>query len=223
MLAAIVSNGNVEHIVTTYGYVAVFLFVAVESLGVPFPGETALIAAAGYAGATHHLVIPYVVLAAIGGAIIGDNVGFVIGHFGGFRLLLRYGRYVRIDEGKMKVARYIFAHHGGKVVFFGRFISILRTYAAFLAGTSRMPWRPFLAYNAAGGVVWACIYGIGSFYAGSGIERTSTPLDIAMGITGVLAIIAFTLFVRRRVGRLQHVADREFPGPLTAPRPRSPR
>lgn len=85
------------------------------------------------------------------GAILGDNIGFWIGDKGGYRLLRRYGHYVKADESKIKVGRYIFDRHGPKVVLFGGFVSVLRTYAAFLAGTLKMHWRKFLPYNAPAG------------------------------------------------------------------------
>jgi hypothetical protein len=107
-----------------------------------------------------------------------------LGHWGGYRLLVRYGRYVRLDQAKVKVARYLFLRHGGKVVFFGRFVSILRTYAAFLAGTTRMPWRRFLAFNAAGGIVWATLYGTAAYLLGKEVERLRRALAIGFGIAG---------------------------------------
>ena len=143
---------SIGHLIQTYGYAAVFLLVGAESLGIPVPGETALIVAGTYAGRSHHLNPWLVFLVASAAAIIGDNIGFWIGDKGGYRLARRYGHWVRLDEHKLKIARYVFDTHGPKVVFFGRFISILRTYAAFLAGTSRMRWRKFLVANAAGGI-----------------------------------------------------------------------
>jgi membrane protein DedA with SNARE-associated domain len=130
-----------------YGYLAVFAFVGIESLGVPIPGETMLLTAAIYAGTTGNLSIALVIAAAVAGAIIGDNIGFGIGYLGGYRLLVRYGKYLRLDQARLKVGRYVFYRHGGKVVFFGRFVSVLRTYAAFLAGTNRMPWGRFSVFN----------------------------------------------------------------------------
>ena len=149
---------NISHLITSYGYWAVFALVGAESLGIPLPGETALIVAGAYAGTTHHLS-PWIIFAvASAAAIIGDNIGFWIGDKGGYRLARRYGHKVRLDERKLKIARYLFDTHGTKVVFFGRFVSILRTYAAFLAGTSRMRWHRFLPANAAGGIIWAGVY-----------------------------------------------------------------
>jgi membrane protein DedA with SNARE-associated domain len=149
-----------NHLITAYGYYAVALLVGAESLGIPLPGETILIAAAIYAGHTHQLSVWIIFAVAAAAAILGDNIGFWIGDKGGYRLLRRYGHYLRIDEPKLKIGRYIFDRQGGKVVFLGRFVSVLRTYAAFLAGTNRMRWPRFLIYNAAGGILWAAAYSL---------------------------------------------------------------
>src|ERR1700730_10709983 len=156
-----------NHLITAYGYYAVALLVGAESLGIPLPGETILIAAAIYAGHTHQLSVWIIFAVAAGAAILGDNIGFWIGDKGGYRLLRRYGHYPRIDEPKLKIGRYIFDRQGGKVVFLGRFVSVLRTYAAFLAGTNRMRWPRFLIYNAAGGILWATAYSFASYSAGN--------------------------------------------------------
>src|SRR5579863_150936 len=154
---------NVDHLVHTYGYWAVFALVGLESLGIPLPGETILVAAGTYVGHTHKLNVWLIFVVAAAGAVLGDNVGFWIGDKGGYRLLRKYGRYIRVDETEIKIGRYIFDRHGGKVVFFGRFVSVLRTYAAFLAGTNQMRWRSFLVFNVAGGVAWAAIYSFLSY------------------------------------------------------------
>ena len=198
----------------TYGYLAVLVFVGIESTGIPFPGETMLVTAAIYAGTTGNLSIPFVIGAAATGAIIGDNIGFGVGHWGGYRLLVRYGKYVRLDQAKLKVGRYIFHRHGGKVVFFGRFISILRAYAAFLAGTNRMRWWRFLVFNAAGGIIWATIYGTGAYYLGKTIVKVSKPVGIAFAVVAVIAIVAAFIITRRSESRLEEKAEQAFPGPL---------
>lgn len=204
---------DLAYIIATYGYLAVFAFVGIESIGIPFPGETALVTAAIYAGTTGQLSIA-LIIAAAAGAIIGDNIGFGIGHWGGYKLLVRYGRYVRLDQAKLKVGRYLFLKHGGKVVFFGRFVSILRTYAAFLAGTNRMKWWRFLVFNAAGGIVWATVFGLGAYYLGNGIERLSKPVGIAFVVAAVIAVVAAFFLVRRSQTRLEERAEQAFPGPL---------
>ncbi|MDQ6772037.1 MAG: DedA family protein [Candidatus Dormibacteraeota bacterium] len=208
------SNGLLAQLLSTYGYWAVLIVIGLESMGIPLPGETMLIVAAIYAGATHNLQIEVIILAAAAGAILGDNLGFAIGHFGGFPLLRRYGRYIRLDERRLKLGRYIFQMHGSKVVFFGRFVSILRTYAAFLAGVNRMPWPQFLVFNASGGIVWATAWGVAAFYLGRQIERLSRPADIALGIAGAAALVAFLVFLRQNESRLADEAELAMPGRL---------
>ncbi|HZU59484.1 MAG TPA: DedA family protein [Solirubrobacteraceae bacterium] len=219
MIAAFFASHTLRHLLDQYGYAAVFVFVMVESLGVPFPGETMVIAAAAYAGATHHLSVWLIWLTAAAGAIIGDNIGFGIGHWGGYPLLRRYGSKVRLDEAKLKVGRLIFDRHGGKVVFFGRFISILRTYAAFLAGTNRMRYPRFLAFNAAGGIVWSGIYAFGFYYLGSALSKARGPVDYGLGAAAAAVVIASIVWIRRHEKRLEAEAERAYPGPLDAPRP----
>jgi membrane protein DedA with SNARE-associated domain len=212
VIAATVNSG-LDQWLTSLGYLAVALFVGVESLGVPLPGETMLIAAAAFA-ATGHLSIVGVILAAIAGAIVGDNIGFAIGWFGGYALLRRFGKYIRLDMAKLKVGRYIFMRHGAKVVFFGRFVSVLRTYAAFLAGTNRMHWTRFLVANALGGIVWATIYGVGAYLASGFITKLSTPVAIGFGALAFVVIVAAALYVRSNIRRLEAVAEAALPGPL---------
>ena len=201
-------------LLATYGYVAVFFFIAIESTGIPFPGETMLITAAIYAGHMHRLNIVLVIAAAAAGAIIGDNLGYAVGHWGGYRLLRRYGRYIRLHEKRLKLGQYLFLQHGGKVVFFGRFISILRTYAAFLAGTNRMPWWRFLVFNAAGGIVWATVFGTGAYVLGTQIHNLSRTATIVGGTLAVVGIVAFIIFLRHNEARLMAEADRALPDPL---------
>ena len=205
---------SISHLVASLGYWAVFLLVGAESLGVPLPGETALILAGIYAGHTHRLS-PWAIFAvAAAAAIIGDNIGFWIGAKGGYRLARRYGRRVRLDERKLKIARYLFDRHGVKVVFFGRFVSVLRTYAAFLAGTSRMRWRRFLPANAAGGIVWAAIYTTAAYLAGDVLQRVSGIIDWVLAGVAVLAIAAAVILLRRQAAKLGDRAEAAYPGPL---------
>jgi len=216
-------GGGLTNFIASFGYAAVFLFVGVESLGIPFPGETMLITASVYAAYTHHLAIQGVVIAAIAGAVVGDNIGFTVGWFGGFRLLRRYGRYIRLDEAKLKVGRYIFMRQGGKVVFFGRFVAILRTYAAFLAGTNRMHWLRFFIANAAGAIIWATLWGTLAYLLGTTVDRLNKPVDIGFGVAGGVALIAGFFFIRSHEKRLEAAAEAALPGPLEHHvRPRAP-
>jgi len=217
-LAHQVSRYNLGLLLATYGYWAVLLFVAIESMGVPFPGETMLLAAAIYAGTTHHLQLPLVIAAAAAGAILGDNVGYLAGREGGYRLLRRYGHYIRLDERKLKLGQYLFLRHGGKVVFFGRFVAVLRIWAAFLAGTYRLPWTRFLAYNAAGGIVWAMVFGLGGYALGDNVHRLTGPVGIGGAILGTALALAGVVWLRRNERRLADEAERALPGPFGADR-----
>src|SRR5260370_40543 len=126
-------------------------------------GETALVAADLYAGSTHQIGIVSVVLVAAMADMIGDNIGYLIGRSIGIRLLARYGRYVRLSELRLKVGQYLFLRHGGKIVFFGRFVAFLRTFAALLAGVNRISLPHFLVMNALGGICWALLFGGGAY------------------------------------------------------------
>ncbi len=211
------TTSSLMHFLESYGYLAVLVFVAIESTGIPFPGETMLIIAAVYAGRTHHLSIVFVILAAATGAIVGDNLGFWVGREGGFRLLRRYGRYIRLDERKLKLGQYLFQKHGSKVVFFGRFVAVLRAWAAFLAGTNRMHWVTFLLFNGLGGIIWATIFGLGGYYLGDRVSQLSGPIGIIALVIVAILLVASFIFIRRNEKRLEDEAERALPGPLNDP------
>ena len=210
-------SGNLDYLLATYGYLAVFVFVGVESIGVPVPGETMLVTAAIYAGTTGRLSIFWVIVASAAGAIVGDNIGYLIGRTGGYRLLRRYGRYIRLEEDRLRLGQYLFHKHGPKVVFFGRFISVLRIFAAFLAGVNRMHWRLFLIFNAAGGIIWSTLYGVGAYRLGQQLLRLSGRIDLVLAIIGVGVIIGAIVFLRRNEARLQREADAAVPRPVEPP------
>src|SRR6185436_16981324 len=148
----------------THGYWVLAAIVALESMGIPAPGETALVSAAIFAATTDRLDIGIVIAAAATGAILGDNVGYVLGRRFGYALLTRYGRFAGIGAARIRLGRFLFDRHGGKVVFFGRFMALLRDLAALLAGINRMDWRRFLFFNATGGIVWATVFGLGGYF-----------------------------------------------------------
>ncbi|HWG26600.1 DedA family protein [Actinospica sp.] len=205
------TSGLITHLIATYGYFAVFALIALESLGIPLPGETALIAASVYAGSTRHLDIVAIAAVASAAAIIGDNGGYWLGRRGGGALVARYGHIVRLDRRKLKVGRYLFARHGGSVVFFGRFISVLRTYSAFLAGLNRMPLVRFAAANAAGGVVWAAGYAAAAYALGSAAASLGSLVTlVGLGVTTVLTVVG-ALVLRRHMARLEERAEAMFP------------
>ena len=156
------------------------------------------------------------IVAAACGAILGDNIGFWIGREGGYRLVRRYGHYIGLDERKLKLGLYLFRQHGGKVVFFGRFVAVLRAFAAFLAGTNRMPWPRFFLFNALGGIVWASLYGTGGYLLGNNIHRLTGPVGRITIVLAVLLIFVLLVIVRRNEHRLEEEAERALPGSLDA-------
>lgn len=193
-----------------YGYGLVFVVIALEAMGVPFPGETMIIAASVYAATTGRLSIFGVVPAAILGAIMGDNAGYLIGRWAGFRLLRRYGRHVGLTDKRLMLGRYLFKNYGGRVVFIGRFIAILRTFVALLAGANHMGWKSFLLWNAIGGVAWATLYGVGAFLLGNVVTRLAGPIGIALGVAAAVVIVVAIILLRRNEGALEEKAVREM-------------
>jgi len=176
---------HLHQFVAEYGYIGIFVLVALESAGVPMPGETALVSGAVLAG-RGDLHIGLVIACAATAAILGDNAGYWVGREFGFPLIYKYGSYIRIDEGRLKVAQYLFQRHGGKIVFFGRFVAVLRAFAAFLAGVNHLPWPRFLLFNALGGIVWATIFGLGGYFLGHAFEHYARPVGIAALIAAVV-------------------------------------
>ncbi len=202
---------HLQSFIESYGYAAVLVVIALESSGLPLPGEAMLVTASIYAGTTHGLSIVWVIVAAAAGAIIGDNVGFLVGRELGLPLLKRYGGRVGLDKQKLKLAQYLFQKHGGKIIFFGRFIAVLRAFAALLAGANRFPWRRFLVFNATGGIVWATLYGTAAYLFGRSIHRIVGPVGIVLGILALGAAVVGWRFFKGHEAALQAEADRAIP------------
>ena len=211
----------VTHLVLAYGYLAVFGLITAEYIGVPVPGETALIVAAAYAGHTHRLSVWVIFVLAVVAAIAGDYLGYLAGLKGGYRLLLRWGPVIRLDHAKIKAGWYVFDRHGGKVVFFSRFVTVLRTYAAFLAGTNQMRWGRFSVFNVAGGLTWAVIYTFVPYSAGHLLARLSTYITITGLAAAAVMVTAAALLMHRGTAQLTARAQAVFPGPLDQVAPRS--
>ena len=208
-LAALISLDTLRNLLSTLGYPAVSLFIMIESTGIPFPGETMLLLASFYAAVDHTLQIPIVIACAALGAIIGDNFGYLIGRTGGYALVQRFGRYIFLKPEHLQKAERFFAKHGDKTVFFGRFIAILRAWAAFLAGVNHMRWPAFLFYNAAGGILWSIIFGLLGFYAGrifhdnfGAVEQLARTISWGgAALIVAVVIVAYIVFRLRRKHR----------------------
>jgi membrane protein DedA with SNARE-associated domain len=208
------SGHELTQLVQAYGYWAVMLFAGVESIGIPFPGETMLLVAAIYAGTTYNLDIALVIAAAAAGAVIGDNIGYWFGREFGYELLLRYGRFIHFDETKMKLGMYLFKKHGGKVVFFGRFVAVLRAFAALLAGINQMGWGRFLVANVAGGLTWATLIGLAGYNLGRQARHLLGTAGLVILAIAAILLIASFIAIRRNQRRLEVAAELTFPGPL---------
>ena len=204
----------IGHLIHVYGLLTVAVIIGLECIGVPLPGETALLAAAIYAGSKHDLNIVSVILTAGGAATIGRMIGYVIGHEFGYWLLLRYGNYVGMTTSRIKLGQYLFLRHGGKIVFIAQFIPVLRTFAGIFAGANVMPWRDFLIANAVGSFLWAALYGYAAYALGREFERLEGPIVIILGLITVVSFVIGGIFVKRHETQLTAEAERAMPGPL---------
>ena len=197
----------IADLIQTYGLWILFGVVMLESMGVPLPGETALVTSALYSCATRQVDITAVVGIAALAAIVGDNLGYLVGRSIGLRLITRYGRYVALDERRLKLGQYLFRRHGGKIVFFGRFVAFLRAFAAVLAGANLMPWRHFLVMNALGGILWASLFGFGACLLGEEMKRVAGPVGLLLLVAALGIMVAGVLFFRRHERELEQRAE----------------
>jgi membrane protein DedA with SNARE-associated domain len=193
----------VTKLLLDYGLVLLFVFVAMESAGVPIPGETLLITAAYLARPEqHHYSLLWVIVVAASAAIVGDNIGYALGRYGGRALINHFDFVRRYAEKALPPSERFFAKHGPKAVFFGRFIAVLRVTAAWLAGLSHMRWWRFFVWNAAGGIIWATGVSLLAYWAGKAVADSISEYGlyavIALVVLGVVGFIALRM-VRKRV------------------------
>jgi membrane protein DedA with SNARE-associated domain len=189
---------SLTDLLVAHGLILLFALVAMESAGIPLPGETALVAAAILAQRGHYSLVAVVVVAATA-AIVGDNVGYWIGRKGGRALLGRTPVVRDYFERALPPSERFFRRHGAKTVFLGRFIAVLRVTAAWLAGITRMPWWRFLVWNAAGGIAWALLVSVVAYYFG----KAAADAIAQYGLIGavVIVVVAVVAFVAIKVWR----------------------
>lgn len=183
-----------------YGYAAIFALVLVESFGVPAPGE-AIIIAGSFLASRGQMNIFIIMIIAWGAAVLGDNIGFAIGHFGGRRLITHRGRYVGIKESHLAKVERFFDHYGGGIVVFARFVQVLRQLNGLVAGTMGMPWWRFLFYNALGAALWVGVWGGGIYFLGKHMEAALDVLSYLEPYligAGVMALILGAVYILRR-------------------------
>jgi membrane protein DedA with SNARE-associated domain len=202
---------SLEPTLNNYGYLAVFGFVLLEDFGVPVPGETILVLGAVYAGAGR-LNVALVGVLGFCGAVVGDNIGFAIGHFGGRRLVDRYGRYIFLTPERVDKAQGFFERHGGKIIVVARFIEGLRQANGIIAGISGLHWAKFLFFNAIGAALWVGVWTSIGYFSGNhitSIYNTATRYSLYLAIAAGVLILAFIarLVWRRRQRRLAEAAE----------------
>ncbi len=205
---------HAHQMLAQYGYVAIFMLVAAESLGLPMPGEIVLVSAAILAGTTHALNIVAIITIVSLAAFVGSTIGYEIGRHFGLRLLLKHGDKIGMDGSRIKLGQYLFMRYGGLIVFLGRFVALLRAFAALLAGINRYGWPQFMLWNAAGAVVWATFYGMGGYYFGKSIDKITGPLGIVALLLALGGFVFAWRLFKRSEAELQRAAEEAFPGPL---------
>ena len=191
---------------TQYGYAVVFLGVFLENAGLPVPGETTLLAGAALAH-FGELSLPRVVLVAMGGAVLGDNLGFLIGRRGGRQFIERFCGRLGLTAERLRRFDSFFEQHGARTVFIARFITGLRVFGAVLAGASRMRWRDFLLYNALGALVWCIVIGIAGYVLGHSWQLLEKWIG-RTGLIGLAVVVALVVIAVARSRRAMPSSDR---------------
>jgi membrane protein DedA with SNARE-associated domain len=194
---------NVETAFRHYGYLIVFLPILGESAGIPLPGETVLLAG-GLAASKGILSLPLVILVGASAAIVGDNLGYLVGRAGGRPLLFRYGRVLHVKDRQLAILDSFFERHGPKTVFFGRWVIFLRVWAALFAGASRMHWRQFGFWNALGGLAWATTMGSLAYVFAASVVRISKVFGIVAWVLAIAVGIAVAIFINRMQKRAEN-------------------
>ena len=190
---------HLSRLLQSYTYPVLVALVLLESVGIPLPGEIALVTAAAYASSGKISIAIVLVLAAIG-ATVGGILGYWIGIKGGLPLVVRYGGYVGVRKSHIERTHAFFERNGAKTILFGRFIAILRTWAAVVAGAAAMSFTKFVTYNTIGSIVWAIVFGSLGYYFGRDLpllEKYISRASFGVFLFGAVGIAVF-LFVRRR-------------------------
>jgi membrane protein DedA with SNARE-associated domain len=191
---------TLEPTLNHYGYLAVLGLVLIEDFGVPVPGETVLTLAAVYAGAGR-LNIWLVALLGFCGALLGDNIGFAIGHFGGRPLAERYGRYIFLTPERLDKATRFFDRHGGKIIIVARFIEGLRQANGIIAGISGLRWQRFLLFNAIGAALWVAVWTSVGYFSGNHIDTIYSDATRYIKYLAIAAALVIAAYVALRVRR----------------------
>lgn len=196
-----------DHFLRSYGYLAIFVVIAVENVGFLVPGETILVMSAVVAATSHQFSVVNIVVTATAAAIAGSFAGFAIGRYGERHVLHRLGPYIHLGEDDLRLGRYLFQRYGGLVVFAARYVAVLRAIAPLLAGINRMDWRRFMVFTSLGAAAWAATFGFGAYALGRRIEALSARAGVVVIILVLLLVAAGFRFIQHNRVRLQREAD----------------
>jgi membrane protein DedA with SNARE-associated domain len=194
---------HLTRLLLLYTYPVLLLLVLLESLGIPLPGEIALVTAAAYASHGRISIIVVIALAAFG-ASVGGVLGYWIGVKGGLPLITRYGGYIGVRKSHVDKAHAFFERNGSKTILFGRFVAVLRTWAAVIAGAACMSFTKFVTYNTLGSVVWAIVFGVLGFYFGRDLpllERYISRASFGVFTVAVIGVVIFLVYKRGKTAR----------------------
>jgi membrane protein DedA with SNARE-associated domain len=201
-------------LIDKYGYFAVLLLVGLEATGIPVPGEITLVSAGVYSAETHHLNIFLVVIFASLGGILGVNLGYFIGKKGGFPLVRKIGKVIRLTDDRLKVARYMLEEHGAAILIAGRFISLLRSLLGLICGIVKMRFRKFFFLNAIAVIAWSSLYGFGSYYFDSVLNKLNKVVTYVAIPVVIIAIIAVIVIMKKNEAKFSERANERFPGTI---------
>ena len=194
-------------ILSSLGYLSVFLLITLENLGLPLPGETVLVGAAIYAGQTHQLDLIFIILAAASGGALGGTIGFWLGRIFGPMLTDKYGKLIGLTPRRIILGEYLFKKWGGLIIFLGRFVALLRVLAAILAGLNHFDPLRFFIFNAAGALLWSMIFGCGGYFFGSAIHQIAGPIGWIILISVIIGGFFIYRYLKQNEERLMREVE----------------
>lgn len=201
----------VSDLLSSYGYLAIFAIILLESAGVPLPGETTLIAASVYAGSSDVLDIRLIITVAAGAAILGDTVGYCVGRGFARTAILKWGSNIGWDQRRLDLGEFLFLRYGSRIVYLARFVAVLRVFAAVLAGINRFPVWKFSLFNALGGISWATALGFSGYLIGQNLHLFAAPIGWVTLAVALAGLVWMWRYFKRHEARLLDQASYELP------------
>lgn len=199
-------------LIAHYGYLVVFLAILLASAGLPLPAGELLIAAAVYAAHSHRLSLAVLLVGGSAAAVAGGAIGYGIGRSVASVTLERHGPRLGLTAARLRLGRYLFELHGGKIVFLLRFVALIGPFGGVLAGANRMPRGRFLAFNALGGIAWTLVFAVGGYSFGALFAALGRKLGIVAIAVAVALVVGLAVYIHRYGAELQAKADRRYEG-----------